>query len=173
MEESRAFDFVLCSRAPLAALCEETILKIARLSSRAYFNISRLAQVRFLPSWSFVITKYLVSILTLTCQIFYYARVDRKKQYTKNDWRVKHAVPLAQWEERQRMDPESSPAHRHNHYKEYLRWFHSVARVSVKPPRENVPIEDRADTNDDDDIINEYDDITREGVQPERAPLQN
>ena len=36
-----------------------------------------------------------------------------------------------------------------------------------------MPIEDCADTNDDDDIINEYDDITREGVQPERGPLQN
>ena len=173
MEESHSFDFLLCSRAPLAAPCEETILKIARLSSRAYFNISRLAQVRFLPSRSFVITKYLVSNLTLTWQFFYYARVDRKKWYTENDWRVKHAVPLAQWEERQRMDPESGPAHRHNHYKEYLRWFHSVARVSVKPPLENVPIEDRADTNNDDDIVDEYDDITREGVQPERAPLQN
>ena len=71
------------------------------------------------------------------------------------------------------MDPESGPSHRHNHYKEYLRWFHSVARVSVKPPLENVPIEDRADTNNDDDIVDEYDDITREGVQPERAPLHN
>ena len=164
MEESRAFDFLLCSRAPLAASCEETILKIARLSSRAYFNISRLAQVCFLPSGSFVIMKYLVCNLTLTWQFFYYARVDRKKRYTENDWRVKHAVPLAQWEERQRMDPESGPAHRHNHYKEYLRWFHSVARVLVKSPLENVPIEDRADTNNDDDIVDEYDDITREGV---------
>ena len=71
------------------------------------------------------------------------------------------------------MDPESGPAHRHNHYKEYLRWFHSVARVLVKSPLENVPIEDRADTDDDDDIVDEYDDITREGVQPERGALQN
>ena len=86
VEELHAFDFLLCSRAPLAALCEETILKIARLSSRAYFNISRLAQVRFLPSGSFVITKYLVCNLTLTWQFFYYARVDRKKRYTENDW---------------------------------------------------------------------------------------
>ena len=51
------------------------------------------------------------------------------------------------------MDPESGAAHRHNHYKEYLRWFHSIARVSVKPPRSNEPIEDRADTDDDDDIV--------------------
>ena len=64
------------------------------------------------------------------------------------------------------MDPESGPAHRHNHYKEYLRWFHSVTRVSIKPPRSTEPIEDHAD-------IDEYDDITRGGVQPERGPFLN
>ena len=46
-------------------------------------------------------------------------------------------------------------------------------RVSIKPPRSTEPIEDHADTNDDDDIIDEYDDITRGGVQPKRGPLQN
>jgi len=102
-----------------------------------------------------------------------YVRIDRKKRYTENDWRVKHAVPLGQWEQRQRMNPESGPAHRHNHYKEYLRWFHSVTRVSIKPPRSTEPIEDHADTDDDDDIIDEYDDITRGGVQPERGPFLN
>jgi len=71
------------------------------------------------------------------------------------------------------MDPESGPAHRHNHYKEYLHWFHSVTRVSIKPPRSTEPIEDHADTDDDDDIIDEYDDITRGGVQPERGPFLN
>jgi len=43
----------------------------------------------------------------------------------------------------------------------------------VKPPRSNEPIEDRVDTDDDDDIVEEYNDITRKGVQPERGPLQN
>jgi len=67
------------------------------------------------------------------------------------------------------MNPDSGPAHRHNHYKDYLRWLHSVSRVSIKPPRSTEPIEDREDTDDDDDIVDEYDDITRSGVQPERA----
>ena len=71
------------------------------------------------------------------------------------------------------MDPELGPAHRHNNYKEYLRWFHSVTRVSIKSPRSTEPIEDHPDTDDDDDIVDEYDDITRRGVQPERGPLQN
>ncbi|RLN05101.1 hypothetical protein C2845_PM13G10180 [Panicum miliaceum] len=33
--------------------------------------------------------------------------------------------------------------------------------------------EERADTDDEDDIVDEYDDITRAGVQPEMAPLEN
>jgi len=102
-----------------------------------------------------------------------YVRIDQKKWNTENDWRVKHAVPLAQWEQRQRMDLENGPAHRHNHYMEYLRWFHSVTRVSIKPPRSTEAIEDHADTDGDDDIIDEYDDITHAGVQPERGPLLN
>ena len=48
-----------------------------------------------------------------------------------------------------------------------------MARVSVKPPQSTEPIEDHADTDDDDDIIDAYDDITHGGVQPERGPLQN
>jgi len=120
-----------------------------------------------MPSNSFLFTN-IISLIHRS-----YVSIDRKKRYTENDWRVKHAQPLAQWEQRQRMHPESGPAHRHNHYKEYLRWLHSVARVSVKPPQSTEPIEDKADTDDDDDIIDEYDEITRGGVQPERGPLQN
>ena len=64
------------------------------------------------------------------------------------------------------MNPDSGPAHRHNHYKDYLCWLHSVSRVSIKPPRSTEPIEDCEDIDDDDEIIHA-------GVQPERAPLQN
>ncbi|RLN13030.1 hypothetical protein C2845_PM09G18490 [Panicum miliaceum] len=99
--------------------------------------------------------------------------IDRKKRYSENDWRVKHVAWLLQWEQKQRMELTSGAVHRNNHYKEYLRWFHSVTRVSIKPPRSNVPIEERADTDDGDDIVDEYDDITHAGVQPERAPLEN
>ena len=95
-----------------------------------------------MPSNSFLFTN-IISLIHHS-----YVSIDRKKQYTENDWRVKHAQPLAQWEQRQRMHPESGPAHRHNHYKEYLRWLHSVARVSVKPPQSTEPIEDKADTDD-------------------------
>jgi hypothetical protein len=99
-------------------------------------------------------------------------RIDRKKRYS-TDWHVTHAVPLQLWEQRQRMDPDFGPIRQIGNTREYLRWYYSVARVSIKPARNNDPTEDRPDTGDEDDIIDEYDDLTRAGVQPERAPLQN
>ncbi|RLN30593.1 hypothetical protein C2845_PM05G32890 [Panicum miliaceum] len=99
--------------------------------------------------------------------------IDRKKRYSEKDWRVKHVAWLLQWEQRQRMEPTSGAIHRNNHYKEYLRWFHSVTGVTIRPPRSNVPVEERAHIDDEDDIVDEYDDITRAGVQPERVPLEN
>jgi len=107
-----------------------------------------------MPSNSFLFTN-IISLIHRS-----YVSFDRKKRYTENDWRVKHAQPLAQWEQRQMMHSESGPAHRHNHYKEYLRWLPSVARVSVKPPQSTEPIEDHADTDDDDDIIDDAPDET-------------
>ena len=43
VEDVHAFDFLLCSRAPLAAPCEEAVLKIARLPSGGYFDIPSIA----------------------------------------------------------------------------------------------------------------------------------
>lgn len=103
-------------------------------------------------------------------------RYDRRKRYSENDWRVTHAAYLQQWDQRQRFDPEDGAAHRHNHYVAYLRWYHSVTRAFVKPPSVNptVPIEDRADTDDEaDDITDDYDRLIREGLEPERGPLQS
>ena len=102
-------------------------------------------------------------------------RIDRKKWYNELDWRVTHATPLQLWEQRQWVEPTIGPYRRLGGTRDYLRWFYSVTRVSVKPPRHNNPIEDLLDTDDEDegDIVDEYDDLTRAGVQPERAPIQN
>ena len=83
---------------------------------------------------------------------------------------------LDAWAHRERVYPWSGAAHRHNHYIAYLRWYHSVTRAFLKPAVENpnIPIELRGDTDDEaDDIIDDYDRLTQEGTQPERAPLQN
>jgi hypothetical protein len=53
-------------------------------------------------------------------------------------------------------------------YREYLQWLHRNTRIMVHPPATTIPI-DEGDSDDDDP----YDRITREGQQPERAPIQN
>ncbi|RLN40893.1 hypothetical protein C2845_PM01G43440 [Panicum miliaceum] len=96
----------------------------------------------------------------------YMRYMDDLDSITQNQYRPEE-------KQRQRMEPTLGAVHRNNHYKEYRRWFHSVTRVSIKPPRSNVPIEERANTDDEDDIVDEYDGITRTVVQSERAPLEN
>ncbi|CAN6285959.1 unnamed protein product [Urochloa humidicola] len=101
---------------------------------------------------------------------------DRRKRYGENDWRVTHATYLERWDQRQRAEPELGAMHRHNHYIAYLRWYLSSTRAFVKPPLPDptVPIENRPDTDDEeDDITDAYDRLIREGTQVERAPIQN
>ncbi|CAO2198854.1 unnamed protein product [Urochloa humidicola] len=101
---------------------------------------------------------------------------DSRKRYGENDWRVTHATYLERWDQRQRAEPELGAMHRHNHYIAYLRWYLSSTRVFVKPPLPDptVPIENRPDTDDEeDDITDAYDRLICEGTQVERAPIQN
>jgi hypothetical protein len=55
-----------------------------------------------------------------------------------------------------------------NEYREYLLWLRRTSRVHVKPPTLSIPI-DEGESDDEDP----YDIMTRTGVQPERAPLEN
>ncbi|XP_062200540.1 uncharacterized protein LOC133903248 [Phragmites australis] len=45
--------------------------------------------------------------------------------------------------------------------------------LAIKPPRVAVEAENLPDSDDEDDLVDEYDQITRHSSQPERAPLHN
>uniref|UniRef100_K4ALS8 Aminotransferase-like plant mobile domain-containing protein n=1 Tax=Setaria italica TaxID=4555 RepID=K4ALS8_SETIT len=47
-------------------------------------------------------------------------KINRRKRYKENDWRVKHAQYLIQWENRQRCDPEGGPYWRAGPNNEYI-----------------------------------------------------
>uniref|UniRef100_K3Z028 SWIM-type domain-containing protein n=1 Tax=Setaria italica TaxID=4555 RepID=K3Z028_SETIT len=96
--------------------------------------------------------------------------IDRRKRYKENDWRLKHAQYLLLWQNKQGCDPEGGPYWRPNN--EYIRWYCTSTRTKVKPSWTNVPIED-APSEDDADIADTYDTVTRYGTQPERAPLHD
>uniref|UniRef100_K3ZCG9 SWIM-type domain-containing protein n=1 Tax=Setaria italica TaxID=4555 RepID=K3ZCG9_SETIT len=96
--------------------------------------------------------------------------IDRRKRYKENDWRVKHDRYIHLWQNKEGCDPEGGPYWRPNN--EYIRWYCTSTRTKVKPSWTNVPIED-APSDDDADIANVYDTMTRHGTQPERAPLHD
>uniref|UniRef100_K3XS99 Aminotransferase-like plant mobile domain-containing protein n=1 Tax=Setaria italica TaxID=4555 RepID=K3XS99_SETIT len=99
-------------------------------------------------------------------------RIGRRKRYKENDWRVKHAQYLIQWENRKRCDLEGGSYWRVGPNNEYIRWYCASMRTKVKPSWSNVPIED-APSDSSDDIADVSDKVTHYGTQPERAPLHD
>ncbi|RCV21765.1 hypothetical protein SETIT_4G163900v2 [Setaria italica] len=95
-------------------------------------------------------------------------RDDCRKRYKENDWRLKHAQYLIQWENRQRCDPEDGPYWRARPNNEYIRWYCASMRTKVKPSWSNVPIED-APSDSSNDIADVYDTVLAGGHE-ESAP---
>nr|TKW21627.1 hypothetical protein SEVIR_4G131800v2 [Setaria viridis] len=89
-------------------------------------------------------------------------RDDCRKRYKENDWRLKHAQYLIQWENRQRCDPEDGPYWRARPNNEYIRWYCASMRTKVKPSWSNVPIEN-APSDSSNDIADVYDTVLAGG----------
>uniref|UniRef100_K3XRI6 Zinc finger PMZ-type domain-containing protein n=1 Tax=Setaria italica TaxID=4555 RepID=K3XRI6_SETIT len=83
-------------------------------------------------------------------------RIDRRKRYKENDWRVKHGQYLIMWQNKQGCDPEGGPYWRPGPNNEYIRWYCTSTRTKVKPSWSNVPIED-APSDSDANIADAYD----------------
>jgi hypothetical protein len=71
------------------------------------------------------------------------------------------------------MEHQAGNQHRPGPYKDYLRWLHQNSRVSIRPAFTDEYIADTPASDDDADIVDDYDTVTRQGWQPERAPIQN
>ena len=95
-------------------------------------------------------------------------RCSRKKRFSGNNWLIKHAKYVEQWEARESVQPTSGAWSVSSEYHEYQAWLHRSTRISVHPQLSNIPIDEVG--SDDDDP---YDVMTRVSVQPERAPLEN
>jgi hypothetical protein len=96
-------------------------------------------------------------------------RCSRKKRFGGgNDWLQKYSKYVKQWMNKERLEPTNRARSLPNEYREYLLWLHRTNIVHVKPPALSIPI-DEGESDDEDP----YDIITRTGVQPVRAPLEN
>jgi hypothetical protein len=85
-----------------------------------------------------------------------------------NDWLQVHERYVQGWMNKETVDPNDGAASREREYHEYLIYLHKATRVHVKPPLSTIPTNEQ--DNDEEDL---YDVITRRGVQPERAPVEN
>jgi hypothetical protein len=57
---------------------------------------------------------------------------------------------------------------------EYLRWLQQQSRLFLKLAYTEDGIAQLSDSDCDDEVVDEYDELTRGGtVQPERGPFQN
>jgi hypothetical protein len=59
----------------------------------------------------------------------------------------------------------SGVVHRVGPYKEYLRWLHLQSQLFLKPAYTKEHIAQLPDSDNDNEIIDEYNEITRQGTQ--------
>ena len=103
-------------------------------------------------------------------------RITRRKMKGAVNWSAEHAAYVALWNERnaRRTYYLSGAAHRPGPYKEYLRWLHQHSRLFLKPAYTEDDIAELPESDDDNEFVDDYDQITREGTQqPQRGPFQN
>jgi hypothetical protein len=105
-----------------------------------------------------------------------FCRFDRRHRYKEKDWRVTHHSFIENWENRHAQGDnilhegrQPSDPHDQDAFNEYLRWLHRSTRVFLLQPLD-APVLD--DEDHEDVAEDEFDDLTRDDTQPQRAPLQ-
>jgi hypothetical protein len=115
-------------------------------------------------------------VLTSSCGLFRAQDNTAEVQGSSRLECAKHAAHIELWNQRQarQMYYLSGVVHRMGQYKEYLRWLHLQSRLFLKLTYTEEHIAQLPNSDDDNEIIDEYDEIIRQGTQqPESGPLQN
>jgi hypothetical protein len=100
--------------------------------------------------------------------VFSMCMITRRKFKGVVDWSAEHAEYVTLWNKRQalRMYYLSGFMHRLGPYKEYLMWLHQHSRFFLKPTYTKEHIAHLPNSDDDNEIIDEYDTITRQVSYP-------
>ena len=80
-----------------------------------------------------------------------------------------HHGYIQDWENRQMFLIVETPPHDQHTFDEYLQWLHRSTRTHIREPFSDHAIKE--DELYADDVEDAYDVATRQGTQPERAPL--
>jgi hypothetical protein len=108
--------------------------------------------------------------------VYFVNMINRRRNKGVEDWRAHHHAYIALW------DPKGSSRqhylhgarHRSEPWVEYLRWLHKQSRLFLRPAYTQVDIAELPDSDDDNELANVYNEMTRGGtVELERGPFQN
>ena len=80
-----------------------------------------------------------------------------------------HAPFIHKWDSWQRVLIIEISPHDQRNFDRYLQWLHRSTRTHMQAPYTNKPIDE---DEDEDDIADAYDEVTRMETQLQRAPLQ-
>ena len=84
-----------------------------------------------------------------------------------------HAGYVVLWNARSRLQvhPTNGAAHNATQFNQYLEWLHRSSRLRLRLPYSQQDIAE-ADSDEDADIVDPYDAVTREAELAERGPLE-
>lgn len=105
------------------------------------------------------------NLINLVC------RIDRRRQRGAKNWELKHQGFVTAWDGRAGHIVHGGALHRDGDYAHYLDWLKTNTRLKLKVAIDGYQIEELP--SDPEDVFDQYDELTRQGTQPERGPLQD
>ena len=96
--------------------------------------------------------------------------MNRRWRYHHTDWGAYHHVYLLEWENWANRSRYAPLVHRKAQFIRYLQWLYGVARLRLRPAMTDANIGEGHSSEED--IVDDYDEFTRTGTQPKRAPIK-
>jgi hypothetical protein len=103
-------------------------------------------------------------------------RITRRRVKGPADFTAEHASYIALWNARATHHHFYllGAQHRSGMWVEYLRWLQQQSQLFLRPAYTEEGIAELLDSDGDNEIVDEYDQLTRQGtVEPEHGPFQN
>ncbi|RLN39910.1 hypothetical protein C2845_PM01G40810 [Panicum miliaceum] len=97
--------------------------------------------------------------------------IDRRKQRGSKNWAEKHVSYLNDWNQQANNIVHGGALHRDERYKRYLEWLAANTRLKLRVAYAQSHIEE--DPSDDEDVHDEFNELTQHRSQPKRAPFQD
>jgi hypothetical protein len=108
------------------------------------------------------------------CVVCFVRRINQRKVKGDVDWAAEHTPYIAMWNTRIWQHYLHGARHRSRSWLEYLIWLQQQSRMFLRPAYTMDDIAQLPDSDGDNEIIDEYDEMTWQGtVQPEHGPFQN